>query len=171
MIRYVIVLVLSMFALGAWAQSSPPLHQHNITAPNLIDGAVHPELIPDSVAYRLYFVAVSIGANPTEAERTRQRVRIMSTGVKNTDQQTLISILSGFRAKYDALVDEYNTSAKEAAARNQTTDAHPLVKEIDALVQSTRDMISAQLSSQSAAKLHAFVVSEKKNMKVTGENQ
>jgi hypothetical protein len=171
MIRYATVLLLSMFAFGAWAQSSPPTYQHNITTPNLIDGAVHPELIPDSVAYRLYFVTVSTGVNPTEAEQTHQRMRIVGTGLKNTDHQTLVSILSGFRAKYDALVDKYNTSAKEAAARNQTTDARPLLKEIDDLVQSTRDVISVQLSSEGSAKLHAFVVSEKKNMKMTGENQ
>jgi hypothetical protein len=40
MIRYITVLVLSMFAFGAWAQTSPPQHQHNVAAPNLIDGAV-----------------------------------------------------------------------------------------------------------------------------------
>jgi len=85
----------------------------------------------------------------------------------DTDQQILTTILSDFRAKYDALVAEYNDSAKAG----NTADVHTLLEKIDDVVQSTRDTISARLSSRGAAKLHAFVVSEKKNMKMTEENQ
>ena len=152
-----------MFAFTAWAQSSPPQHQHTVAAPNLIDGAVHPELIPDSVAYRLYLVAVSTGPNPTETDQTHQRAHVMKTGLVGTDQQILISVLSDFRSKYDALVTDYNASAKA----DSTTDVHALLKKLDDLIQSTRDTISVRLSSRGAAKLHSFVVSEKKNMKVT----
>lgn len=170
MIRYVTAAIgVLMLAFGAWAQTSPP-HNHQAAAPTLIDGAVHPELIPDSIAYRLYLVAVSTGQNPTEAEQKSQRTHIMRTGLVDTDQQLFISILSDFRAKYDALVAEYNDAAKAAAAHNETTDVHTLLTRIDALVQSTRDTISMRLSSRGAAKLHTFVVSEKKNMKMTEEN-
>jgi hypothetical protein len=63
MTRYVpavVSVLMFAFASGAWAQTSPQ-HQHTITAPNVIDGAAHPELISDSVAFRLYLVAVSTG--------------------------------------------------------------------------------------------------------------
>jgi hypothetical protein len=169
MTRYVptvVSVLMFAFAFGAWAQTSPPQHQHNVAAPNLIDGAAHPELIPDSVAFRLYLVAVSRGQNPTGAEQKHQHAHIMKTGLVDTDQQIFVSILSDFRAKYDSLVNEYNTSAKA----DSTTDVHTLLKKLDDLVQSTRDTISARLSSRGAAKLHTFVVSEKKNMKMTGEN-
>lgn len=172
MIRYVnIIFTVFAFAIGTWAQS-PPQHQHNVATPNLIDGAVHPELIPDAVAYRLYLFNLSTGpaANTDQAEQTRQRAQLMSTGLVETDQQLLIGILSDFRSKYDALIAEYNQSAKAALARNETTDVHTLLKKLDDLVQSTRDTISVRLSAEGAAKLHAFVVSEKKNMKMTEEN-
>lgn len=166
MFRYLIALSTALvLAVGAQAQSSPPQHQH--AAPKLIDGAVHPELIPDTVAYRLYLVAVSTGQNATEADQQRQRAHVTRTGLADTDQQTFFGILSDFRSKYDALVNEYNESAKAAAARNETTDVHTLLKKLDALVQSTRDTISVRLSSRGAARVHSFVVSEKKNMKVT----
>ncbi len=169
MTRYVTAVAgVLMFAFAAWAQSSPPQHQH--VTPNLIDGAVHPELIPDSMAYRLYLVAVSTGQNPTEAEQQRQRVHVTRTRLSDTDQQIFTTILSDFRTKYDALVAEYNDSAKAANARNQSADVHTLLTKLDDLVQSTRDTISLRLSSHGAAKLHAFVVSEKKNMKMTEEN-
>jgi hypothetical protein len=146
--------------------SPPPQHQHNVAATNLIDGAVHPELISDSIAYRLYLVAVSTRPNPDEAEQTIQRVQVMRTGLVDTDQQTFISILSDFRANYDALVADYNAAAKA----DNTTDVHTLLKKLDDLVQSTRDTIEVRLSARGAAKLHAFVVSEKKNMRTTEEN-
>jgi hypothetical protein len=133
----------------------------------LIDGSAHPELIPDSVAYRLYLVAVSTGLNATEAEQKHQRAQLMHTGLEDADQRMLLTILSDFRAKYNTLVTEYNESARAALARNETTDVRGLLKKIDDLVQSTRDTISVRLSTEASAKLHAFVVSEKKNMKTT----
>jgi hypothetical protein len=94
----------------------------------------------------------------------------MKTGLGETDRQALISILSDFKGKYDALVGEYNDSAKAALARNETTDVRGLLKRLDELVQSTRDTISVRLTSQGAARLHSFVLSEKKNMKVLPED-
>jgi hypothetical protein len=171
MTRYVLA-ALSMFmlAVGAWAQTSPPQHQHSVSMPNLIDGAVHPELIPDSFAYRLYFLTVAADPNGSETDQMRQRAHITRTGLVDTDQRILIAILSEFRTRYEALVTKYNNSATAANARNESTDIHPLLKNLDDLVQSTRDSISVRLSSQGAAKLHAFVMSEKKNMKITEGN-
>src|SRR4029077_6525313 len=77
-IRYITGFVLSLFAFGTRAQT-PPKHQH--AAANVIDGAAHPELIPDSVAYRLYFVAVSTVQNPAEAEQKHQHAHLMKTGL------------------------------------------------------------------------------------------
>jgi hypothetical protein len=165
-VPYVMVIVLSMFAFGAWAQTSSP-HNHQVVAPKLIDGAVHPELIPDSVAYRLYLVAVSTGQSSTEAAQQGERAHFAKTGLADADQQNLVSILSDFRAKYDALVAEYNDSARAALARNEASDVRGLLKKLDELVQRTRDTITVRLSPQGTAKLHSFVLSEKKNMKAT----
>ncbi len=73
MIRYVslALLVLSVFALGTLAQNPVP-HQHPMSPPNLIDGSKNPELVPDSTAYRLYLISVSIPANSTELDRVAQ---------------------------------------------------------------------------------------------------
>jgi hypothetical protein len=168
MIRYVTGAVGALiFAFGAWAQTSPPQHQHNVAAPNLIDGAVRPDLIPDSVAYRLYLVTVSTGRNPTESAQKDQRAKVAKTGLDDTDQHVLTDILSDFRTKYDDLVSEYNSAARAALARNESQDIRGLLKEIDKLVQSTRDAIDSRLSPRGSAKLHSFVMAEKKNMKVT----
>lgn len=111
-------------------------------------------------------VAVSTGQNPAVAEQTHQRAQLMKAGLVDSDRLMLASILSDFRVKYDSLVKEYNDSAKADA----TSDVHGLLKKIDDLVQSTRDTISVRVSAEGAAKLHAFVVSEKKNMRMTEDD-
>ncbi len=127
------------------AQSSTIPHQHGAASP-LIDGAVHPELIPDSLAYRLYLVAVSTQQNPTDAERKGQQAHLMKTGLQSSDRDNLFGVLSDFRTQYDELVRQYNESAKAALARNEMADIHSLLRSLDALVQSTRDMLKLRLT-------------------------
>lgn len=154
----------------AQAQNSTVPHQHASIASTLIDGAVHPELIPDSLAYRLYFVAVSTGQNPTEAERKHQQAHLMKAGLEESDREVFVSILSDFRSKYDALVAQYNDSARAALARNEVTDVRSLLRKLDELVQSTRDTMSVRLTTRGAARVHSFLLSEKKNMQVQQED-
>jgi hypothetical protein len=165
-IRFLVLALLIAVCPSTWAQSPP--HQH--ATPNVIDGSTHPELIPDPLAYRLYLTALATDQTASEASQEGQNAHLMKTGLGESDKQTLISILSDFKAKYDALVAEYNDSAKAALARNQTTDVRGLLTKLNGLVQSTRDTISVRLSSQGAAQLHSFVMSEKKNMKVLPED-
>src|SRR5258708_37750208 len=105
-IAVVAALVLSVSAGGSRAQNQT--HAHTVAGPGVIDGAVHPDLIPDAVAYRLYLFTVSTGQNPTETEQSRQRAHLMKIGLDDIDQQMLVSVLVAFRARYDALVAEYN---------------------------------------------------------------
>jgi hypothetical protein len=166
-LRVLLVVTLVISGTATWAQqapSSPPQHQH--AEPKLIDGSAHPELVPDSVAYRLFLVSVSRGQRPTEAEQKHQRAQLMQTGLDDIDQQMFLSVLSDFRVKYDALVAEYNDSAKAALAHNEAANVQVLLNKLDALVQSTRAAINVRLTSEGAAQLHSHVLSEKKNMKV-----
>lgn len=82
----------------------------------------------------------------------------------------LVSVLSDFRTKYDALVVEYNESAKLALARNAAPDTAGFLRSLEGLVQVTRETLGLRLSAQSMARFHSFVMSEKKNMKVQPED-
>jgi len=147
---------------------SPP-NQHSPT--NVIDGSVHPELIPDSLAYRLYFLAVSTRTNPSDAERARQQTQLNMIGLKASDRETLVTVLADFRIEHDRLVAQYNQGAEEAASRNEAADVRVLLRQFDELVRSTRDTLKARLSPDGMTQLDAFVHSEKKNMRVTPEEQ
>lgn len=155
------------FAASGRAQTPNTPHQHASAAP-IVDGATHPELIPDSVAYRLYFEVISIGANATDEDRKRQRAFTGVIGLEAEDVNILIGILNTFRVRHDALVAEYNLSAQAAADRNEVPDTAAFVQRLDELVQSTRSALKAQMSPRGMIQFDAFVRSEKKRMKVQG---
>src|SRR5271170_1678306 len=141
MIRYVTLLVLSVFAFGAWAQTSPPQHQHpNVT---VVDGAKNPELIPDSTAYRVWLVTVSLPPNAAERERTFQQAHLKKLQLTSTDSLTLLSVLEDFKSKYLSLIASYNESAKAALLHGGQADQKSFLQQRDDLVASTRDSATA----------------------------
>ena len=170
MSRLLAAFVLSLLCsctLCVKAQSPP--HQHSPTT--VIDGSLHPELIPDSLAYRLYFVAVSTRTNPSDAERTRQQTQLNMIGLTASDREALVTVLAVFRIEHDRLVAQYNQSAEEAASRNEVADVRVLLRQFDDLVRSARDTLKARLSPEGMTQFDAFVHSEKKNMRVSPEEQ
>jgi hypothetical protein len=165
-----ICITFCLVASYSQAQNSNP-HQHDAVAPVVIDGAVHPELIPDSAAYRLYFLALSTGSNSSDEERKQKQAHLRKTGLQEQDLGALSTTLTEFRIKHDALVAEYNRAAEAATARNEASDIHTLLRDLDELVQSTRDTLKVRLSPEGMTQFDAFVQSEKKHMKVPEEEQ
>ena len=151
------------------AQSSAAVHQHETAA--MIDGAKHPELIPDSTAYRLYFVAMATDQNASESDRKRQKAHMAKTGLSANEQEVLVIALSDFRRQYDELVRQYNEEARRALARNEMADVGRLLRALDGLVEATRSTLRAQLPADSAARFHAFIQFEKRNMKIHAEDK
>lgn len=147
------------------AQNFASGHQHP-NAPVVIDGTIHPELIPDSIAYRLYFFTLSVGTNATEEDRNRRLMHLHKVGLRETDLNALVATLADFRTKHDVLVTQYNASADAALARNEAPDTAHFLRQLDALVQSTRDTLKLRLTPAGMTQLDAFVQSEKKMMRV-----
>jgi hypothetical protein len=168
--RYAIAFTALAFlpaSINLTAQDTPPDHQHHQVAGTTIDGAEHPELIPDLTAYRLYLLAVSEPPSPTEGQRLRQEARLKKVGMKDFDRLALINILASFNLQYHSLIDSYNKAATEAWTHQQRTDPGPLRFELDSLVQSTHDAIRGTLSDDSWTRLDAHVQGEKKRMKIS----
>lgn len=164
-----ILIAYSTFVLPARAQNTAHSQQHGSTP--MIDGAVHPELIPDSIAYRLYFLIASTGTNPTAEDRKHQRAHLNKIGLEDLDREIVVDILAEFRTKYDALEAQYNDAAKAALSRNQVPDTASFLAQLDDLVQSTRDALKLRLTPQAMTQFDAFVQSEKKHMRIPGAGQ
>jgi|SRR5579884_219899 len=161
------VAVLLFVCSQGLAQSSPPEHQHSPA--NVIDGALHPEQIPDLSAYRLYFLMLAEPINPTDEQRKRQDARIARIGLSDADRQVLITILAGFKADYQNTVRSFNEAATSAWKKGERTDVKPLLLRRDQLVQAIHDQLKSQLSPQGVALLEAHIQSQKKFMKVSVE--
>lgn len=83
-------------------------NEHQLSHPQaVINGSRHPDLIPDSTAYRLVLIAVSELPNPTAEQTIRQRSYSKNIGLSVADSQAAIPVLAAFKAQYTALCDEY----------------------------------------------------------------
>jgi hypothetical protein len=172
MVRLLLLLILiaySMVLPPTRAQSTAHSLHHESTP--TIDGAVHPELIPDSIAYRLHFLTVSTGPNPSEEEKKRQRAHLNKIGLQDLDREILTLILKEFRTKHDALAAQFNQAAEVTLARNQVPDTTGFLRQLDELVQLTRDTLKLRLPPQAMTQFDAFVQSEKKHMRTHGGSQ
>jgi|SRR5580658_1050847 hypothetical protein len=159
-----VLIVPLVFALGAWAQNPSP-HQH--AAADVIDGSVHPELIPDAVAWRLYLLAVSENPSPLPNESRRQHAHLQKAGLGEQDINATAPILANFKTAYATMIDSYNHSPE---VLNNTNDGLPLfLAKRDALVQATRDALKATLTPKGMSNLQAQIQKEKATMRVAAK--
>jgi hypothetical protein len=157
------VLVLFAFALGGWAQTSPPQHQHSDT---VIDGAKNPELIPDSTALRLWLVTVSELPNATAQDRDRQSAHLAKLRLTELDNLQLVTLLADFKSQYLSLIDRYNESAKAALAHGVEPDLKLFLQQRDDLVQTTKAAMALRLSHETVTRIDAHVQEHKKNIQL-----
>jgi hypothetical protein len=102
----------------AVAVASPP-QQTGTTSndpPGTIDGAKNPELIPDEVAYSLFFSFLS--DRQTEKERNSMRSYVEQTALDGLDVDTLLAIGEAFKKKAAAI-------DKQARALRDQNPFHP----------------------------------------------
>ena len=139
--------------------------------PVMIDGAKHPELIPDLVAYRLFFITVSEPQQATAEQRARQRAQLLTAGLKEGDLQHASSVLATFKAEYGDLVERYNESVDVANRSGKAPDLQTFLSQQDELVQATREALAGALSPGGMTRFDAHVQSEKRNMRVAKEDR
>jgi hypothetical protein len=92
----VAITVLSLTSV-AFGQNNPSTHSHISSTQAIIDGETNPELIPDSVAYRLYLLTIAPAANPTTDDTARQNSHIQVLRLHATDRQALLTVLADFK--------------------------------------------------------------------------
>lgn len=171
---YALTSVLILFlplTVGAKQQAMAQMHVHPSSSPaDIIDGRVHPELIPDSTAYRLYFIAVAETPYPGPNEARRQHAHLAAAGLAGGDLQVASEVLASFKIQYQSLIDQYNNSA--AVRSGSSADLSMFLAKREALVQATRDELKSQLTPAGMTKLDVHIQKEKANMRVAkGEAQ
>ena len=139
--------------------------QHEHPAAQTIDGAEHPELIPESVAQRLVLLNIGISdpTKATEQELQRQQAVIEQIRLSDNDAVSLLQIANQFVSEFHARVEKHNT---EARAGNEP-DISKLVRDRDILVASTMDHLKSALSKPAYAKFVEYIRNERTRMKTT----
>lgn len=92
-----------MFLFNLNAQTPPTRTAENTTAvPLTVDGSVHPELIPDELAYRHFLMSVAFKRTLTPQETAHREAKIHRIGLTPADHDLLIAAVVGLRESLDA---------------------------------------------------------------------
>lgn len=133
-----------------------------------IDGRQHPELIPDTAAYRSVFLLHSHFETSEATARSEQLQG--NVGLSAADHQLYLQTLKNFRQQYEVLINTHNAFIDANTASASIADLQKEVSEtrqsVSRLVEATRAQLAAGLSKAGAARLDAFVQSEKLHMVV-----
>jgi hypothetical protein len=176
MSRYITLAIVFFYCAVALAQlpkdkldGMSSTHMHSNFANDMIDGAQHPELIPDVVAYRLFLLGISEPPNAPEERKPRQLAFLRSAGLDEKDIKEAIPILAGFKQEYKQMIDQYNHSVLEANAKHSSPDLEGLIVRRDELVRSTRDALKRTISTAGMAQFDEHVQLQKRNIKISKE--
>jgi hypothetical protein len=152
-------------------RSTPPqqaVDPHNHTL-NIIDGSVHPEMIQDGQAFRLFFLAAATGANPVPEEKARQRAMLAPVRLSEMELAITSAVLADYKGQYEAAVQKYNDAVASARAFDQLPDGKQLGAALDALALAVKTKLEASISGGSSIRLYAHVQGEKSKMRVTAQ--
>ena len=159
MMRKTILLLLLLSSLGALAQNHaamPGMASHA----SVIDGAQHPELIPDSTAYRLYFETVA------KMPADLLRVQLSSAGLSSDEIDRAAAAIQQFKSSWDTLRDTYN----QAVEAGTGPDLETFLFKRDRLVEQLLSNLQTIVTAEGYSRLQAHVQLEKRHMKVSAAN-
>ena len=163
---FALLLFCPVFVLGQDVHKS--VHSDNA---QLVDGATHPEMVPDSTAYRMFFIAASLPKDATPEEKAQQKAKLDPIGLSDAEVQVGIDIIDQFSADYTDLINTYNVQAAAASEQGVPPDLKSFLENRDLLVWITRESLRSALTSEGLAQFDIYVQSEKRRMLVNMEVQ
>lgn len=145
---FAVLLAVLFLAVPAYSQ------QKRVLPAGTIDGSVHPEQIPDSVAYRLFFVQTALPTGAAADELARQKAQLARIGLNDVDRVALASALSIFYAENAAFLDKYSKGDPDGKA----------IATRDSITQETINRLHGLLSLDGQHALGQFIQQEKRAM-------
>ena len=154
---------------SALPQQAVDPHIHSTTPANIIDGSIHPEMIQDREAFRLFFLAAATDVNPMPGEKERQRAMLSPARLSEEELAISSTVLAEYKGQYEAAVQGYNDAVASARSPEQLPDGKQLVAELNALALAAKAKLESSISGASSLRLYAHVQGEKSKMRVTAE--
>jgi hypothetical protein len=128
--------------------------QHSLQVTSLpiaIDGALAPDNISDTLAYRHFIMAVAVARNPSIDEIDRRDALLHQVGFSPADYDAFVSCLAGVREALDA------NALKLVASTGPTSEALELRSQNEQLLDSAQASIMKALSPSGKSLLEAFI--------------
>ena len=155
--------------IGGAAPIPPPTPQPD--PPGTIDGAKNPELIPDTVAYRLLFLAIAEPENATEEQKARARGKMSPAGLSESDAEAFLLLLVQFdhgmtaiNAQISKIRDRNPLALSPLSADGQ--QVIQLTSQSNQLVSDTIAALPERLSPEGLIQLQDFLQLAKRGMKI-----
>lgn len=131
--------------------------QHDHAKKVLVDGSQHPELVPDSVAFNNYFIAVATPKTPTSAEVEKQVAVLAVLQLSQEDFSRLHGVLAEFKEQFDSIASERQAISRDATGASASRQWVALRAAEDSLVEKTRANLEKDLSKAGWSALHDHV--------------
>lgn len=131
----------------------------------VVDGASHPQEIPETVAFRMFYRALAQPANATPEQIDMQRALVSSATLSESDLKQLFWVMADYRASLDNLRHNVKLARQLPKGVDEAT-AQRLTAERDQIVEQATANLTATLSKEGMAHLHELILSERKNMAI-----
>ena len=136
--------------------------------PGTVDGSISPELISDTLAFRLFFssIAESRSSAPSPPQLTpRQKAKLAPTNLGESDQTAIATALFDFKDQFQQATGVSKANGR-VIATSQPVGGPPLTTIINALTENTVTALKTKMTAEGFQRLYNLVQSEKKQMKI-----
>lgn len=146
--KYKLALLLLLLAplSKTWAQDTP-------TTPSYPPGSVTGDAVPDSVAYRMVFISLSVPANPSASDTAAQASKVNAIGLSPVDSTALVADVSGFVGAYSSIYQQWKTKTLPAGASASS--------QRDGLINSIKASLQHDMSAAGWTAFSAYVTNQK----------
>jgi hypothetical protein len=160
--RFLLTVVLVCLSGGLTTAQSMKMDMQANT--RIINGADTPEQIPDTKAY--FHVMYLLGKFAQDPANSLPSSMLQRLGFSTQEIPQARRILINFTNQYDADQAEFNKIATANDAKGLRTDKVAFEAKTEKLVADTRAELASAVGTNSLLNLHAFVLSEKKHMRI-----
>ena len=161
----------------AFSPSSGPFHQSatpsgssnaepGVSLPLAVDGLLHPEQVPDHVAYRHFISVTAVGAAALKADIHRREAILGRVGLSDADRQSYLASIANVR---DELV---NTDQRMRMAHHDIAAADELRLQRASVLDNAKTRVLSSLSRDGVERLETHIRERvKRQIRIYGQVQ
>jgi hypothetical protein len=143
-----------------FAQEPVPITQ----IPGAIDGAKTPELIPDAIAYRLFFEAIAEPPSATTAQLRRQRMKLLQARLEEDDLNVIASVMADFHHKLEQFKADYAFAHEPGTTGQLSVDIEAWRSRRDEIVDGAHASLRQQMTPLGLKRLDDYIQTRKRQM-------